>query len=254
MFVVVSPAKKLADPERSLTASTPVMADEVQELSAVMKDKSSADLSALMGISANLADLNHARYQTMSWPLTPDNASHAALTFAGDTYVGLDAKSLSDADLNYAQDTLGILSGLYGLLRPLDLMQPYRLEMGTRLPVGERKDLYAFWGDKITERINEITKSHADKTVINLASNEYFSAVRPKLLNGSVLTPVFKEVRDGKAKVISFMAKRARGAMARYIVENRLQEPSGIKAFTEGGYRYAEELSNDAQWVFLRES
>ncbi len=254
MFVVVSPAKKLADPDRSLTASTPVMANEIVELSAVMKTKSSTDLSALMRISANLADLNHARYQTMSWPFTTDNATHAALTFAGDTYVGLDAQSLSDDDLDYAQNTLGILSGLYGLLRPLDLIQPYRLEMGTRLPVGDRKDLYAFWGDKITDRINEITASHSDQTLINLASNEYFSAVRPKGLNGPVLTPVFKEVRDGKAKVISFMAKRARGSMARYIVKNRIEDPQGIKAFTAGGYRYTDDLSDDAQWVFLRES
>jgi uncharacterized protein len=254
VFAVVSPAKKLAEPERSLGGTTPVLMEEIGQLATVMRGQSSKQLGELMKISANLADLNYARYQTLELPFTQDNASHAALMFAGDTYVGLDAATLSDSELEFAQNTLGILSGLYGLLRPLDLIQPYRLEMGTRLQVGSQKNLYAFWDDKISKRINEITESHDDRTVVNLASNEYFTAVKPALLEGSVITPAFKELRNGKAKVISFMAKRARGAMARYIVQNRLASPEGMKTFTSDGYRYMDDLSTDQQWVFLREN
>ncbi len=254
MYAVVSPAKKLAEPQRQLAGTTPVLMDEISELAHVMRGKSSQQLSDLMKISANLADLNYARYQTLELPFTQDNSSHAALTFAGDTYVGLDAGTLTDEDLDFAQGALGILSGLYGILRPLDLIQPYRLEMGTRLQVGAQKNLYGFWDDKISDRINELTSDHKDRTLVNLASNEYFSAVKPKRLDGPVITPVFKELRDGKAKVISFMAKRARGSMARYIVQNRLSTPEGMKKFTTDGYRFTEETSTETQWVFIRES
>jgi len=254
MLAVVSPAKKLTTPTRKLTTTQPVLMDQVERLAQVMRKKSASDLKALMGISENLAQLNHARYQTFETPFTADNAGHAALVFAGDTYVGLDAGSLEDADLEYAQNHLGILSGLYGMLRPLDLMQPYRLEMGTRLKTRWGKDLYQYWGDRITDRINALTKAHTDRTVINLASKEYFSSVNPKKLAGEVITPAFKELRDGKAKMISFMAKKARGSMARFMIQNRIERPEGLMAFDTGGYQFRPDLSNETDWVFLRES
>ncbi len=254
MLAVVSPAKKLTTSTRALTATQPVLMDQVERLAQVMRGKSPSDLKALMGISENLSQLNYERYQTFETPFTPENAGHAALVFAGDTYVGLDADSLDDADLTYAQDHLGILSGLYGLLRPLDLMQPYRLEMGTRLKTKWGKNLYEYWGDRITDRINTLTEGHADRTVINLASKEYFSSVNPKKLAGDVITPAFKELRDGKAKMISFMAKKARGSMARYMVQHRVETPEGLMAFDTGGYAFRPDLSNETDWVFLRES
>lgn len=253
MLAVVSPAKKLATPTRALTATTPVLMDDVEQLAKVMRKKSPSALKALMGISENLAQLNYARYQTFETPFTPENAGHAALTFAGDTYMGLDAGSLTDADLDYAQRHLGILSGLYGLLRPLDLMQPYRLEMGTKLETRRGPTLYKFWGDRITKRINALTEGHADRTVINLASKEYFSAVIPQKLAGGIITPAFKELRNGKAKMISFMAKKARGSMARYMVQHRVEAPEGLMAFDTGGYGFRPDLSTETEWVFLRE-
>ena len=176
----------------------------------------------------------------------------AIFAFSGDTYVGFDAKTLADDELDYAQEHVGILSGLYGLLRPRDLMQPYRLEMGTRLANPRGKDLYAFWGGRITSAINEALAAQADPTVINLASNEYFKSVKKQELNGDVVTPVFKELKDGKAKVIGLMAKRARGMMARYIVEKRIENPKALKKFTRGGYRYKASESTDTEWVFMR--
>ena len=205
-----------------------------------------------MGISEKLADLNHERFQLFSTPFTPDNAKPAALTFNGDTYTGLDAPSLSEADLNWAQNHLGILSGLYGLLRPLDLMQPYRLEMGTRMKNSRGGNLYELWGDRITRQISDRMANHADQTLVNLASNEYFKSVKTGELPGTVITPAFKEIRDGNAKMISFMAKRARGMMARFIVEGRLDRPEGMKDFTSGGYRYDPNLSTDTTWTFTR--
>jgi len=254
MLAVVSPAKKLISPTRTLRPTQPVLMDQVERLAGVMRTKSASDLKALMGISENLAQLNHSRYQTFETPFTAANAGHAAFVFAGDTYVGLDALSLEDADLEYAQAHLGILSGLYGMLRPLDLMQPYRLEMGTRLKTKWGKNLYEYWGERITERINSLTEGHSDRTVINLASKEYFSSVKPKQLAGGVITPAFKELRDGKAKMISFMAKKARGSMARYMVQHRIETPEGLMAFDTGGYAFRPDLSNETDWVFLRES
>ena len=254
MFAVLSPAKKLKEPSRQLPVTLPDLQTQIAELAQVMRGKSAQQLSDLMGISADLADLNHARYQTFELPFTAQNATPAALTFAGDTYVGFDASSLSDEDLEFAQGAVGILSGLYGLLRPLDLMQPYRLEMGTKLNVGAHKNLYQFWGDTITHQVNDRLRGHADPTLVNLASTEYFSAVKVKALDGPVLTPVFKELRQGKARVISFLAKKARGAMARYIVENRIDEASALRAFNVGGYQFHPELSSDTEYVFLRES
>ena len=172
--------------------------------------------------------------------------------FNGDTYTGLEASSLSEADLDWAQDHLAILSGLYGVLRPLDLIQPYRLEMGTKLKTGRGTTLYQFWGERITQQLSAQLAAHDDPTVINLASNEYFKSVQAKALPGQVITPAFKEMRDGKAKMISFMAKRARGMMARHIIEHRLERPEDIKGFTAGGYQFDEASSTDTTWTFIR--
>ena len=215
---------------------------------------SATDLSALMSISPKLADLNHGRFAQWSLPFTTDNAKPAALMFNGDTYAGLEASSFTEGDLNFAQQHLGILSGLYGVLRPLDLIQPYRLEMGTRFSNPRGPNLYAFWGDRIAQTLNEWTQQHTHKTLINLASKEYFTSVCTEALNAEVITPVFKEVRDGKPKIISFFAKRARGMMARYLVCNRIEDPEDLKAFADGGYGFAPELSSKTEWVFTRAS
>lgn len=255
MLVVVSPAKKLnfEDLAPFETHSQPDFLDHSEELIDVARKLTRADLGRLMKISDTLADLNYQRYQAFSQPFDLGNAKQAALAFSGDTYVGLDASSLSEEDFAFAQNHFRILSGLYGLLRPLDLMQPYRLEMGTRLQNDRGSDLYSFWGDIITDAINEALESQQDKTLINCASNEYFKAVRPKKLVGRVITPVFKEIKAGQAKVLGMFAKRARGMMARYVIENRLETPEGIKDFTTGGYQYRPDLSNDSDWVFTRE-
>lgn len=206
----------------------------------------------LMGISENLADLNYQRFQHFSRPFDRSNAKPAIFAFRGDTYVGLDADTMKDADIDWAEDHFRMLSGLYGLLKPRDLMQPYRLEMGTRLENPRGKDLYAFWGDKIAKEINKLTEGHKDRSLINLASNEYFKSVKTKLLDGPVITPVFKEVKGGAAKVVGFSAKRARGMMARYMIDNRLENPQDLKKFNVDGYCYQDDLSNETEWVFTR--
>jgi len=255
MLCVVSPAKKLdfdtPTPELSVTQSE-FLKDTI-ELSATTKKLSRADLSRLMKISDALADLNYARFQGFSKSFTLDNAKPAALAFSGDTYVGLNAKTFDGDDFNFAQDHFAILSGFYGLLRPLDLIQPYRLEMGTRLENPRGNNLYDFWGSQIAQRINDICADHGDQTLINCASNEYFKAVKTKVLTGKVITPVFKEIKMGVSKTIGLMAKRARGSMARYIIQNRIDQPEGIKDFDAGGYMYRADLSNETDWVFTRE-
>ena len=254
MLAVVSPAKKL-DTEllnRSLSVTQPGLLAETERLIATTRKLKPSDLQNLMGISENLAALNHERFQQFNTPFTTGNAKPAALMFNGDTYTGLDAPTLGEQDLEWAQDRLAILSGLYGLLRPLDLMQPYRLEMGTRLKTDRGSNLYAFWGDRITKQIQSTLEGHADQTLVNLASNEYFKSVNTKALPGVVITPAFKEIRDGKPKMISFLAKKARGMMARYIIENRLESPEEIKGFTTAGYAYDQELSTETTWTFTR--
>jgi len=255
MFCVVSPAKKLDfdTPVSGLDHSQPVFLEDTVELSETTRKLTRGDLSRLMKISEALADLNHARFQGFSVPFDVDNAKQAAHAFSGDTYVGLDAASLSDEDFTFAQDHFGILSGFYGLLRPLDLMQPYRLEMGTKLANDRGNNLYEFWGTQISERLNEMMAAHEEKVVINCASNEYFKAVNKKALDATIVTPVFKEIKSGVAKTIGLMAKRARGSMARYIIQNRIDTPEAIKEFSEGGYVYREDLSQGNDWVFTAE-
>lgn len=254
MLAVVSPAKKL-DFETDvpeMAVSQPAFLDDSEELIEVARKKSRSDLMKLMGISENLADLNYQRFQHFSRPFDRTNAKPAIFAFRGDTYVGLDADTMKAEDIDWAENHFRMLSGLYGLLKPRDLMQPYRLEMGTRLENPRGKDLYAFWGDKIATEINKLTDGHKDRSLINLASTEYFKSVKTKLLDGPVITPVFKEVKGGVAKVVGFSAKRARGMMARYMIDNRLENPHDLKKFNVDGYCYQDDQSNETEWVFTR--
>ena len=254
MLAVVSPAKKLDTDTvgRSLAYTQPSLMTDIKELMTTTQTLQPSELQSLMGISEKLAALNHERFQNFQTPFTEQNAKAAALMFNGDTYMGLDANSLSDESLTWAQDHLAILSGLYGILKPLDLIQPYRLEMGTKLQTERGRSLYAFWDDKITRQINAQLAHHKDKTLINLASNEYFNSVKRAQLPGPVLTPAFKEMRDGKPKMISFLAKKARGMMARFIIDNRIETPEELKAFNMGGYAYDSASSDDTTWTFIR--
>ena len=255
MLALVSPAKKLDFTEMAapMFHSQPDFLERSAVLVEQAKKLSQVELARLMKLSDKLTDLNFQRFKAYSPPFTKSNAKQAALAFNGDTYVGLDAPSLSEDDLVYAQDHLRILSGLYGMLRPLDLIQPYRLEMGSRLQNPEGADLYEFWGDDLAHAIDGIVATHKEPVVINLASNEYFKAARPEAIQMRVITPVFKEVRDGVTKVLGLFAKRARGCMARYIITNRIEKSEKLKKFNRGGYAYQAELSNDHTWIFTRQ-
>ena len=254
MFALLSPAKKLheACAVTAVPFTEPALLDEAKILVETARKLNPKRLERTMGISAKLAALNHTRFQEWSPPFGAENARQAALLFAGDTYFGLDADTLAPDDLTWAQDHLGILSGLYGLLRPLDLMQPYRLEMGTRLKNPRGRTLYAFWGDRITQAINTRTEGHRHRAVINLASNEYASAVQQNQLAGAWITPSFREVKDGQPKMIGLLAKRARGAMARFMLTQRIETPDGLQAFEHAGYRFQPSLSDDTNPVFTR--
>lgn len=259
MYAVVSPAKKLdfEAPANAaladLPATKPVFPGPTKDLITVARDLSRSEISGLMSLSESLADLNYERFQAFKLRGTPETQKQASLAFAGDTYIGLDANSLAPEDFDWAQENFGILSGLYGLLRPLDMIQPYRLEMGTRLKRPDGVGLYDFWGDKIAKELNKRLKDHNHQTVINLASTEYFKAVDQKALKATIITPAFKELReDGQLKMVGFFAKRARGAMARYIIDHRLTDPEGLKSFDTDGYKYQAALSSDREWVFTR--
>lgn len=256
MIIVLSPAKSLdyetvPHIERH---SLPRFVDHSTELIETLRGFSPASIGSLMSISDPLARLNFQRFQDWTPTFTPSNAKQAVLAFNGDVYEGFDARSLAETDLDFAQRHVRILSGLYGVLRPLDLMQPYRLEMGTRLTNARGRDLYAFWGDRITESLNgEIgEREPLSRTLVNLASEEYFRSVRPKNLVAPVITPVFEEFKGGRFKVISFYAKRARGMMARYAVLNRIEHPNALKSFDVEGYTFSPEVSSEQTWVFRR--
>lgn len=254
MLITISPAKKLDfdTPVPVSDFTTPAMLESAAELIAILRDKDSFEIAGLMKLSMKLADLNVARYQQWHTPFTPENARPALFAFAGDVYQGLDAATLEPTDISFAQQHLCILSGLYGLLRPLDLIQPYRLEMGTKLATGRGNNLYRYWGDRITEALNMALAAQGDDLLINLASNEYFSAVNANKLNGRIITPVFKELRNGVYRIISFNAKKARGLMSRYIIEQRLADPESLKTFDLAGYRFNPELSSEDHFVFTR--
>jgi len=254
LIIVLSPAKTL-DYESPLVTkkhTDPLFPDRVAELVGIMAAKSPADLRSLMGISDSLAELNFERYQDWEPSFTTENARPAILAFKGDVYHGLGVEEFDARDLNYAQNHLRILSGLYGVLRPLDLMQPYRLEMGSRLTNPAGKDLYSYWGDTITERLNEDLENARPKALINLASQEYFGAVNTDKLDARVITPTFKDFKNDEYKVISFFAKRARGVMASWLLRNRVDTLRGITEFDGDGYRYSPEDSTTDSPVFLR--
>lgn len=252
MKIVISPAKSL-DFETKLPTrkySQSLFQDEAKEVHEVLKEQSPANLRELMDISDKLADLNWQRNQEWKMPFTTKNARPAIYAFNGDVYTGLDAYTIPTAKLNRLQDTLRILSGLYGMLRPLDLIQPYRLEMGTKLGVGEHKDLYSYWKETITQALNDELKDN--ELFVNLASKEYFDVIDTKALKVPVVTPEFKDYKDGNLRMVSFFAKKARGMMVRYIMDKNIRSVSGLKGFDYDGYHYDSKLSKGNTLVFVR--
>lgn len=254
MLIVISPAKTLdyETPAKTKVFTTPDYLGQSQRLINRLRNFSSLDISDLMKVSAKIADLNFDRYEAWKKPFTQKNAKQAVLAFKGDVYTGLNAETFKADDFKFAQNHLRVLSGLYGLLRPLDLMQPYRLEMGTKLKTDEGKNLYLFWGSDITEGLNKQLKKIKSDILINLASNEYFKAVKPKELNAEIITPAFKEFKNGEYKMIGIYAKKARGLLSRYIIQNKLSDPEDLKSFNEEGYRFNKTLSKGNNWVFTR--
>ena len=248
MLVVLSPAKKLDMSEVDTTATDPQFADDAKALAKTARGLTQKDLQKLMGISETLAKLNADRFKSFGTM----ESKPAALAFAGDTYTGLEAASLDLEEMDYAQDHLRILSGLYGLLRPRDAIEPYRLEMGSRLKTRRGKSLYDYWGDRIAKALNEQAETLGTDTLVNCASQEYFGAVKPDALKLRVITPVFMEEKPDGPKVVSFFAKQARGAMARFIVQRRLTDPDSLTEFDTGGYRHRPDLSEPDKPVFVR--
>ena len=250
MLVVISPAKKLNMSPVDVTNSTqPVFSQHATELAIIMRNLTVEKIQSLMNLSSNLSELNAKRFLHFG----TQDTKPAALAFAGDTYLGLEASTLDLNEMSWAQNHLRILSGLYGILRPLDEIEPYRLEMGSRLETSKGKSLYEYWGAKLTESLNEQAKATNSEVIVNCASQEYFKAVNECSLRVPTITPVFMERKNGVNKVVSFFAKRARGAMARFVVQNCLKNPDDLKAFKSGGYRFQDSVSDDTKWVFLRD-
>ncbi len=254
MLILLSPAKTLnydIQPQTE-TFSQPEYTAEAETLVNQLRKYSPAQLQKLMHINPDLASLNVQRYQDWHLPFDPDNAKQALLVFKGEVYNGLKADTLSEDDLLFAQDHLRILSGLYGALSPLDLMQPYRLEMGTKMKVGRKKDLYHFWGDKITHHVKQLLQSSQQKVLINLASNEYFKTIDTSKLDARVITPVFKDYKNGVYKFITVYGKNARGMLSRFIIKKRITDVENLKLFDEAGYYYNDRMSEGNEWVFTR--
>jgi len=254
MIITLSPSKgqDFEVPSASKKHTMPVALNDSKLLIKELKKIKPAGIRQMMDVSENIAKLNVGRYKTFKTPFTTSNAKQALFAFKGDVYTGIDVENFSAADLAYAQKHLRMLSGLYGVLRPLDLIQPYRLEMKTKLGNPRGDNLYQFWGDSITENLNRELAKQKEPVLVNLASNEYFKSVKPKLLDGKLLNINFKETRNGKTRVVAIFAKRARGMMADYIIRNRIETPAGLKKFKEGGYKLSKELSDDKQWTFER--
>lgn len=254
MLIIISPAKTLdyQSPLAITKFTQPEMLDKSQVLIEICRELTPAQISSLMGISDKLAGLNAARFSEWQPNFTPENARQAILAFKGDVYTGMQAQDFSDADFDFAQQHLRMLSGLYGLLRPLDLMQPYRLEMGTKLANPRGADLYTFWGDQITEKLNQALEQQGDNVLINLASDEYFKVVKPAKLAGTLIKPVFLDEKNGKYKIISFYAKKARGLMSRFIIQNKLTKPEQLVDFNLEGYEFDAGLSAKNELVFKR--
>jgi cytoplasmic iron level regulating protein YaaA (DUF328/UPF0246 family) len=256
MLTVISPAKTLDfdTPPTTRKATQPQFLERAGDLVEDARGMSPEDIRELMGVSENIAELNYRRFLNWGTPFSLDNAKQSVLAFKGDVYTGLEAETLTTAQLNFAQKHLCILSGLYGLLRPLDLMQPYRLEMGLKFANRGGKNLYEFWGDEITRALNGQIRKSGSPVLVNLASNEYFKAVKAGELDAEIITPVFKDLKGDKYRVISFFAKKARGQMARFIIDNELNDPAGLKKFRTGGYRYDRAESTARELVFTRDT
>ena len=254
MLTVISPAKTLDFDTPTVTNAftQPVHLTQSRKLVRRMRQLSGQELSKLMHVSENIADLNQQRFKQWKTPFKPDNARQAIFAFKGDVYIGLDAYTMTKQNVEFAQDHLRILSGLYGVLRPLDLMQAYRLEMGTRIDTDMGNNLYQFWNGRITRTLNQELKQSGSNALINLASNEYFKSIKPKLLKADVITPVFKDYNKSKYQVIGFFAKKARGLMARYIIDNEIDDPAALKDFGAEGYAFNKAMSDSHEWVFTR--
>ena len=249
MILIISPSKAQDFSTTPCAAFTQTrQIDFSIELMSILKRKSEAQIATLMSLSEKLAKLNFDRFQSFQTPFTLANAKQALLAFKGDVYNGIDASSLNEDDLNFAQGKVRMLSGLYGVLRPLDLIQPYRLEMGTKLANNKGKNLYEFWGDDVSEVLNE----DESELIINLASNEYFKSIDKKTLKANILNIAFKEKKGDVYKIIGIFAKRARGLMVNYIIRNRLNAPEALKDFTDEGYQFSSEYSSNSTWVFTR--
>ncbi|MEL6957500.1 MAG: peroxide stress protein YaaA [Pseudomonadota bacterium] len=254
MLTVISPAKSLDWDPVDVAPTEPAFQDDAVRLAKTSRNLTLKALKGLMSISDDLAKLNRDRFKAFEENPSDDRVKPAALAFNGDTYQGLEFKTLADEDRAYAQDHLRILSGLYGLLRPLDAIQPYRLEMGSRLKTRRGKSLYEYWGDTLAKALNELGEAQGTDTLVNCASQEYFGAADTKKLKLRVIHPVFMELKDDKPRIVSFFAKKARGAMARHIIENRVTDLNGLKAFSAGGYQFDPDLSeSDEKLVFLRD-
>lgn len=254
MLIVISPAKTLdfeTAPITKIHTQTEFL-KESRQLVSQLKKLTPAEVSSLMKISDKLGLLNFLRFNEWKTPFTLNNSKQALLAFKGDVYTGMNAESFSNQDLKFAQKYLRILSGLYGVLKPLDLIQSYRLEMGTHFENKKGKDLYEFWGSKLTDQINQDLKASKSKHLINLASNEYFKSLQVKNINAEIIVPVFKDYKNGQYKIISFYAKKARGSMSAYIIKNKLKNPEDIKAFNVDGYKFNQSKSNATNYVFLR--
>lgn len=254
MLILISPSKTQDFSTTDLTHqySKPYFLDKSEVLIKELRKKKVGDIAKLMDLSENLSQLNFERYQQFETPFTVENAKQALLAFKGDVYTGFDLDTYSDEDFDFAQSHLRILSGLYGVLRPLDLIQPYRLEMKIKLKNPKGKDLYSFWGNGISEFLNGELEKNEEQYIINLASQEYFKAVNQKSLKAKIITPTFKEEKNGTLKIVALFAKKARGMMANFAIKNRITEPEQLKAFQEGGYTYEESLSHEEDWVFVR--
>ncbi len=254
MLITLSPSKGQDFEETSLSKkySKPVDLKDSELLIKELRKINSKQLQELMAVSENIAKLNVERYKSFITPFTTKNAKQAVFAFKGDVYSGLELEKFTEEDYAFAQDHVRILSGLYGCLRPLDLIQPYRLEMKTRLKNDRGENLYQFWGERITKSLNKELKKQKEPVLVNLASNEYFKSVKPKLLEGRLLTINFKETKDNKTRVVAIFAKRARGMMTDYIIRHRVEKPEDIKKFKLGGYKFNKVLSDDKQWTFER--
>lgn len=254
MLTIISPAKKLdySQPSEAQTFTQPLLLEHSEQLLKDLRLLSPEDICSLMGLSDKLGALNYERFQEWQTPFSTDNAKQAILAFKGDVYQGLDADNMSADELRWAQDNLRILSGLYGLLRPLDLMQPYRLEMGTKFANQRGANLYQFWGDIITAQLNKLFPTSAQSVLVNLASNEYFKSVQPKNINAKIITPVFMDQKGDKYKIISFFAKRARGLMSAFIIKNKITDAEQLKTFNVDGYSFNSAMSEGNKWVFCR--